>query len=54
VPTPYQSGLFPGAADAVLLTTSLRSLYDPSDINCNMCGKLVCEYLREEEKLPAF
>ena len=40
-------------ADAVLLTTSLRSLYDPSDINCNMCGKLVCEYLREEEKLAA-
>lgn len=40
-------------ADAVMLTTSLRSLYDPSDINCNMCGKLVCEYMREEEKLPA-
>jgi len=40
-------------ADAVLLTTSLRSLTDPSDINCNMCGKMVCEYQREEEKLPA-
>lgn len=40
-------------ADAILLTTSLRSLTDPSDINCNMCGKMVCEYLREEEKLPA-
>lgn len=40
-------------ADAVLLTTSLRSLTDPSDINCNMCGRMVCEYLREEEKLPA-
>ena len=39
-------------ADALLIATSLRSLNDPSDINCNMCGKLVCEYLREEEKLP--
>jgi len=39
-------------ADAVILITSLRSLTDPSDINCNMCGKLTCEYLREEEKLP--
>jgi uncharacterized ferredoxin-like protein len=39
-------------ADAVLIVTSLRSLTDPSDINCNMCGKLTCEYLREEEKLP--
>ena len=40
-------------ADAVLLTTSLRCVEDPADINCNMCGKLVCEYLKEEEKLPA-
>ncbi|MCB2186559.1 MAG: hypothetical protein KQJ78_09090 [Deltaproteobacteria bacterium] len=40
-------------ADAVLLVTSLRSLTDPSDINCNMCGKLTCDYLRDEEKLPA-
>ena len=40
-------------ADAVLIATSLRSLTDPADINCNMCGKLVCEYLKEEEKLPA-
>lgn len=40
-------------ADAVLLSTSLRSLTDPADINCNMCGKLVCEYLKEEDKLPA-
>jgi uncharacterized ferredoxin-like protein len=40
-------------ADAVLIATSLRSLTDPSDINCNMCGRMVCEYLREEEKLPA-
>ncbi len=39
-------------ADALLVATSLRSLNDPSDINCNMCGKLVCEYLREEKKLP--
>lgn len=39
-------------ADAILVTTSLRSLTDPADINCNMCGKLVCEYLKEEEKLP--
>jgi len=40
-------------ADAVLISTSLRSLTDPADINCNMCGKLVCEYLKDEEKLPA-
>ena len=40
-------------ADAVLVSTSLRSLTDPADINCNMCGKLVCEYLKDEEKLPA-
>jgi uncharacterized ferredoxin-like protein len=40
-------------ADAVLVVTSLRSLTDPSDINCNLCGKLTCEYLRKEDKLPA-
>ncbi|MFH1138077.1 MAG: DUF2148 domain-containing protein [Pseudomonadota bacterium] len=39
-------------ADAILLITSLRSLTDPADINCNMCGKLTCEYLKAEEKLP--
>lgn len=39
-------------ADAVLLITSLRSLTDPADINCNMCGKLTCEYLKEAERLP--
>ncbi|MEW6112385.1 MAG: DUF2148 domain-containing protein [Thermodesulfobacteriota bacterium] len=39
-------------ADAVLIVTSLRSLTDPSDINCNMCGKLTCEYMRETERLP--
>jgi uncharacterized ferredoxin-like protein len=39
-------------ADAVLLVTSLRCLYDPADINCNMCGKLTCEYMKKEDKLP--
>ncbi len=39
-------------ADAVLITTSLRCVSDPADINCNMCGKLVCEYLKETERLP--
>jgi uncharacterized ferredoxin-like protein len=39
-------------ADAVLITTSLRCVNDPADINCNMCGKLTCEYLKAEEKLP--
>lgn len=39
-------------ADAVLVVTSLRSLTDPSDINCNLCGRLTCEYLRKEDKLP--
>lgn len=39
-------------ADAIIVITSLRSLTDPADINCNMCGKLTCEYLKEEERLP--
>ncbi len=39
-------------ADSVSLITSLRSKTDPADINCNMCGKLTCEYLREAEELP--
>jgi uncharacterized ferredoxin-like protein len=39
-------------ADAVLVVTSLRSLTDPSDINCNLCGKLTCEYMRKVDKLP--
>jgi uncharacterized ferredoxin-like protein len=39
-------------ADVLLIVTSLRSLTDPSDINCNMCGKLTCEYMRESERLP--
>jgi len=39
-------------ADAVLIVTSLRCLSDPGDFNCNLCGKLTCEYQREEEKLP--
>jgi uncharacterized ferredoxin-like protein len=40
-------------ADAVLIATSLRCVNDPADINCNMCGKLTCEYLKAEPKLPA-
>jgi uncharacterized ferredoxin-like protein len=39
-------------ADAVLIVTSLRSLTDPSDINCNMCGRLTCDYMRAAERLP--
>ena len=39
-------------ADVLMITTSLRCVADPADINCNMCGKLVCEYLKEEDKLP--
>ncbi|MBE0480725.1 MAG: hypothetical protein IBX68_07080 [Dehalococcoidia bacterium] len=39
-------------ADAVLIVTSLRCLTDPADINCNMCGKLTCEYLKQAERLP--
>jgi uncharacterized ferredoxin-like protein len=39
-------------ADAILVITSLRSVTDPADINCNMCGKLTCEYLKETERLP--
>ncbi len=38
-------------ADAVIVITSLRSLKDPSDINCNMCGYLTCEYMEQREKL---
>ena len=40
-------------ADALLLVTSVRCLTDPADTNCNLCGKMVCEYLKEEEKLPS-
>jgi uncharacterized ferredoxin-like protein len=39
-------------ADALLIITSLRCVTDPADINCNMCGKLTCEYLKEAERLP--
>jgi uncharacterized ferredoxin-like protein len=39
-------------ADALLLVTSVRCATDPADINCNLCGKMVCEYLKEEEPLP--
>ncbi len=39
-------------ADAVLLITSLRCKTDPADTNCNMCGRLTCEYLKEAESLP--
>lgn len=38
-------------ADAVMLVTSLRSLTDPSDINCNLCGYLTCDYMRQADKL---
>jgi uncharacterized ferredoxin-like protein len=40
-------------ADAVLVVTSVRCKTDPADANCNMCGKLTCEYLRAAEPLPA-
>lgn len=40
-------------ADAVMIVTSLRSLTDPSDIHCNMCGFLTCDYMKEESKLGA-
>jgi uncharacterized ferredoxin-like protein len=39
-------------ADTVLIVTSLRCLTDPADINCNLCGKLTCEYMRQAERLP--
>lgn len=39
-------------ADAVMIVTSLRCRTDPADTNCNMCGKLICEYLKEAERLP--
>jgi uncharacterized ferredoxin-like protein len=39
-------------ADAVIIVTSLRCATDPADINCNMCGKMTCEYLRASERLP--
>ena len=38
-------------ADAVLIVTSIRCLTDPADINCNLCGKLTCEYQRQAPKL---
>jgi len=39
-------------ADTVMIVTSLRCRTDPADTNCNMCGKLICEYLKEAERLP--
>lgn len=39
-------------ADAVLVITSLRCGTDPADTNCNMCGRLTCEYYRQVERLP--
>ena len=38
-------------ADAVLIITSIRSLTDPSDINCNICGFITCDYQKERKKL---
>lgn len=38
-------------SDAIMLVTSLRSLTDPSDINCNLCGYLTCDYMRKVDKL---
>ena len=38
-------------SDAVLIVTSIRCLTDPADINCNLCGKLTCEYQRQAPKL---
>jgi uncharacterized ferredoxin-like protein len=35
-----------------MVLTSLRCKTDPADTNCNMCGKLTCEYLRAAEPLP--
>jgi len=40
-------------ADAVLIVTSLRSLTDPADINCNMCGKLTCRISARGAKTTA-
>ncbi len=39
-------------ADAVLVVTSLRCASDPGDFNCNLCGRLTCEYKRQAERLP--
>jgi uncharacterized ferredoxin-like protein len=39
-------------ADVVMIITSLRCVTDPADINCNMCGKLTCEYLKDAPRLP--
>lgn len=37
-------------ADSVILSTSLRCTEDMADMNCNLCGKSVCEYMRDTEK----
>lgn len=39
-------------ANVLLIMSSLRSFTDPADINCNYCGYVTCEYMREVEKLP--
>jgi uncharacterized ferredoxin-like protein len=39
-------------ADVLLIMSSLRSFTDPADVNCNYCGYVTCEYMKEAEKLP--
>ncbi len=39
-------------ADVVMIMADRRSGHDPMDSNCNLCGYLLCDGLRDAERLP--
>lgn len=40
-------------ADVVMIMADRRSGHDPMDSNCNLCGYLLCDGLRDADRLPA-
>jgi uncharacterized ferredoxin-like protein len=39
-------------ADVVMIMADRRSGHDPMDSNCNLCGYLLCDGLRDADRLP--
>ncbi|MFW6113923.1 MAG: DUF2148 domain-containing protein [Actinomycetota bacterium] len=39
-------------SDVVMIMADRRSGHDPMDSNCNLCGYMLCDQLREAEKMP--
>ena len=39
-------------ADVVMIMADRRSGHDPMDSNCNLCGHLLCDGMREAERVP--